>query len=228
MPSLYQLGATLLTEGGQAGAEAAVNDLLYRIEAHAVGLPAEGIENTPSVSTDGTIYIVGSSPSGDFSTFTAGDVAVRINSGWVNWSPSEGWFASLKDTDTIARFSGSVWEPIYDDVAFTSVASPGSSEDVTLFFTEHAITIEEMNAVLRGSSTPSVTWTIRHDSDRSATGNEVVTSGTTTTSTTNGSSVTSFNDATIPAGSWVWLETTAQSGTVDELGLSIRYTRDIA
>lgn len=107
-----------------------------------------------------------------------------------------------------------------------SVESPSNSEDITMFFTDDAITVTQINAVLRGSSTPSVTWTVRHSTDRSATGNEVVTSGTTTTSTTTGSEVTSFNDATIPAGSWVWLETTAQSGTVDEINVSLEYTID--
>lgn len=107
-----------------------------------------------------------------------------------------------------------------------TVESPTDSEDIGMFFTDVAITVTQMNAVLRGSSTPSVTWTVRHNSDRSATGAEVVTSGTTTTSTSTGSEVTSFNDATIPAGSWVWFETTAQSGTVDELTLAVEYTID--
>ena len=84
----------------------------------------------------------------------------------------------------------------------------------------------KITAVLTGSATPSVTWTLRHSTDRSATGNEVVTSGTTTTSTTTGSVVTSFNDATIPANSFVWLETTAQSGTVTSLNITMIYTED--
>jgi hypothetical protein len=106
-----------------------------------------------------------------------------------------------------------------------TIESPTSSEDITLFFTDDAITITQLNAVCVGS-TPSVTYTIRHGSDRSATGNEVVTSGSTTTSTTMGDEVTSFNDATIAAGSWVWLETTAQSGTVGTVNITIEYTRD--
>lgn len=106
-----------------------------------------------------------------------------------------------------------------------TVESPTSSEDITLFFTDDAITVTQINAVCVGS-TPSVTWTVRHSTDRSATGNEVVTSGTATTSTTTGSEVTSFNDATIPAGSWVWLETTAQSGTVTSLNVTVEFTRD--
>jgi hypothetical protein len=106
-----------------------------------------------------------------------------------------------------------------------TVESPTDSEDISLFFTPQDITVNEMVAVLRGT-TPSVTWTIRHGSDRSATGDEVVTSGTTTTNSTTGDKITSFNDPTIPSGSFVWFETTAQSGTVDELNLTLIYNID--
>lgn len=110
--------------------------------------------------------------------------------------------------------------------ASMTIDYPSSSEDASIFYTTQAITITKMVAVLIGSSTPSVTWTVRFNSDRSATGTEVVTSGTTTTSTTTGSSVTSLNDGTIDAGSFVWLETTAQSGTVTQLHVTIEYTVD--
>ena len=106
-----------------------------------------------------------------------------------------------------------------------TVEDPGAAEDISMFFTEKAITVTEMRAVVRGS-TPSVTWTIRHGTDRSATGAEVVTSGTATTSESTGSDVTSFNDATIVADSFVWLETTAQTGTVDEIHITIVYDED--
>ena len=107
-----------------------------------------------------------------------------------------------------------------------SIENPTSSEDASMFFTNLAITVTEIRAVLIGSSTPSVTWTVRHGTDRSATGAEVVTSGTATTSVSTGSDVTSFNDATIIADSFVWLETTAQSGTVGEIHVTIVYTED--
>ena len=106
-----------------------------------------------------------------------------------------------------------------------TVESPTASEDISIFFTNRAITVTEMRAVVRGT-TPSVTWTIRHGTDRSAAGAEVVTSGTTTTSQTTGSDVTTFNDATIVADSFVWLETTAATGTNDELHITIFYTTD--
>jgi len=107
-----------------------------------------------------------------------------------------------------------------------TVESPSNAEDISMFETGKAITITEIRAVLRGSSTPSVTWTIRHGTDRSAAGTEAVTGGTTTTSTTTGDTVTTFNDATIIADSFVWLETTAQSGTVDEMNITVKYTID--
>ena len=107
-----------------------------------------------------------------------------------------------------------------------TIEDPAANEDLTVFFTDQAITLSRIQAVLRGSSTPSVTWTIRHDLDRSAVGNEAVTGGTVTTSTTTGSSVTSFNDPTIPANSWVWVETTVKSGVVNALHLTLDYTVD--
>ncbi len=106
-----------------------------------------------------------------------------------------------------------------------TVEDPTATEDIGLFFSNFPITITEIRAVVRGSS-PSVTWTIRHGTDRSAAGAEAVTGGTTTTSETTGSDVTVFNDATIVVDSFVWLETTAQTGTVDELSITIYYTED--
>lgn len=103
-----------------------------------------------------------------------------------------------------------------------TLEDPDATEDLTIGFTNRAITVTEIRAVLLGSATPSVTWTIRHSTDRNATGNEVVTGGTTTTSTTTGSDVTSFNDATIPLNSFIWIETTAKSGTVTEIHITIK------
>ena len=100
-----------------------------------------------------------------------------------------------------------------------NLENPGASEDDPSIQLDEAAVISKLRAVLRGT-TPSVTWTLRHGSDRNAAGTEVVTGGTTTTNTTTGETITSFNSASIPAGDHVWLETTAASGTV----LSFRVT----
>jgi len=102
---------------------------------------------------------------------------------------------------------------------------PTSAEDISLFFVADAITIYKMTAVVSGV-TPSLTYTVRHGPDRSATGNEVVTGGITVTSTTTGDVVTVFDDASIPANSHVWFETTARSGTVNSVNLTIFYNED--
>ena len=106
------------------------------------------------------------------------------------------------------------------------IENPSASEDLTFFDTNVAITISRMRAVMTGSSTPSVTWTIRHSNDRDAVGNEVVTGGTTSTSITTGEDITSFNDETIPADSKIWVETTAQSGTVVSINITLFYDED--
>ncbi len=106
-----------------------------------------------------------------------------------------------------------------------TVESPDGSEDISFFYTDVAITVSKVTAVLVGT-TPSVTWTLRHGTDRSATGAEMVTGGTTSTNTSTGQDVTSFNDATVIADSFIWLETTAQSGTVTEISLTVEYTID--
>ena len=135
---------------------------------------------------------------------TAGKVMTSDGTDWISSTPTD-WTSASK--------------------AIT-VETPTATESISMFFTAEAVTITKMVAVLTGSATPSVTWTIRHDPDRSATGNEVVTSGTTTTSVSTGSVVTSFNDATIPANSFVWLKTTAMSGTVTSLGITLIYDKD--
>jgi len=123
----------------------------------------------------------------------------------------------------MAKFGATGTDKALPRAKHFTIESPTNTEDLTLFFTDEALVITKIVAVLNGSSTPSVTWTLRHDADRNATGTEVVTSGSTTTNTTTGHTITSFNAASIPSNSWVWLETTAKSGTVDKIHLSVFY-----
>jgi hypothetical protein len=105
------------------------------------------------------------------------------------------------------------------------IENPTASEDLSFFFTDVALTISKIVVVLVGS-TPSVTWTMRHGTSRSAGGSEVVTGGTVTTDTGSGEEITTFDDATVVADSHVWIETTAQSGTVASMIINIFYDED--
>jgi hypothetical protein len=101
-----------------------------------------------------------------------------------------------------------------------SIPYPATTDAITLFYTPTAIALTQITAALRGSSTPSVTWTLKYNAARNAAGTEVVSGGVTTTSLT-AAATTSFTNGTIAAGSWLWLEITAVSGTVQELTLSL-------
>jgi len=107
-----------------------------------------------------------------------------------------------------------------------TVEDPTSSEDITICRFNEAVTITKVIGVVVGSSTPSVTINPKHHTDRSNAGNALFSSAQAVTSTTTGDVDTSFSDATIPADSFLWLETTAQSGTVDELNITFFYTTD--
>jgi hypothetical protein len=103
-----------------------------------------------------------------------------------------------------------------------TVESPTDSEDITLFYTDVAITITQITSVVKGA-TPSVTVQIKHDTDRSSAGTQI---NSATITSQSGTEDTSFDDATVPANSWVWLETSAKSGTVTFLHVSIEYSED--
>lgn len=130
-----------------------------------------------------------------------------------------GDFAAASHTHPVSQITG-----LKVDKSIT-IPDPVNGDDVSFFYTEVAITISKMIAVVRGSS-PSFTFTVRHAADRSATGNELVTGGTTCTNTTTGQFVTSFDDATISANSFVWVEGTGASGTIDEFALTLIGSED--
>jgi len=104
-----------------------------------------------------------------------------------------------------------------------TIEAPTSADDITIFRTDVAITVREVIAVSTGT-TPSTTYVLRHGTDRDDAGTLVTTSASTTSKTT-GDTAT-LSDATIPADSWVWLETTDASGTGVTLSVDIRYTID--
>lgn len=194
-----------------------------------------GIYVVTAAGSGGSPYIL--TRSLDFDNGDNGDGIIEIESG-VLVAVQEGtansgklWMLTTTGTITIDTTSltftdktGGVPATIRREKSIT-IEDPTASEDINLLFTNRAVTITEMRAVVRGSS-PSVTWTIRHGTDRSATGAEVVTGGTATTSQSTGSDVTSFNDETVVADSFVWVETTAQTGTVEEIAITIFYDED--
>lgn len=104
------------------------------------------------------------------------------------------------------------------------VPNPTATEDLPVGYTDVAMTISKLVHAVKGTS-PSVSWKLFHALTRDAAGTAVITAGTTTT-TQSGAVITTFDDATIPANSYFWLETTGKSGTVDFFQLTVIYTED--
>lgn len=125
------------------------------------------------------------------------------------------WFSSVLGTSGSGTLSS--WR------SGVVIPDPVTGDDWGLLHVDEAVTVEKLACVLKGT-TPSITWTVRYAADRSAVGTEVITGGTTTTSTTTGTITASFNSPNIPANSWVWIEITADSGTVTQATITIKYT----
>jgi hypothetical protein len=101
-----------------------------------------------------------------------------------------------------------------------SLEFPGAAENILVFRAHEAMRLLGVRAVLVGSASPSVTFSIKSGSDRSS----LTTTHTTSTAVTNTTTGTQLavSTPTIPAGSWVCLVSTAQSGTVTELDASLQ------
>lgn len=103
-----------------------------------------------------------------------------------------------------------------------SLQLPQSNEKIALFHTASEITFTKITSLVVGNS-PSVTFSIRYGDNFSDTGTEVVTGGITVTNTTTGLETTSFNNATVGAGNFVWITTSALSGTVNQLHVTLEF-----
>jgi len=138
---------------------------------------------------------------------------------------------------TVSDLAGTLNRPVYvSSTGLLSAAahtmskggfleSPTSADTLDVWQTPVAITITSLKAILRGSS-PSVTYNIGFGTNiQSPTA--VFTSDITCTSiTTECSNSSGFNDATIPAGSFIWIYTNAASGTIRSISFTINYTED--
>ena len=108
-----------------------------------------------------------------------------------------------------------------------TIADPTNAENATIMFTTSSLTINRITSVIRGTAAPSVTYTLRYAASRSLTGTEVITGGTTVASPFTGSALISssgFTNPTVPGNNFIWLATTAKSGTVNELFVQFQYT----
>ena len=107
-----------------------------------------------------------------------------------------------------------------------TLESPTASENITIWRTNVAITIEQIHAVSTGTS-PDTTFKLWHATNRNEGSPSAIISFTQTTSETTGDVITPTGaNGVIPAGDWIWFQTNAASGTDVILTVNIRYTEN--
>ena len=109
-----------------------------------------------------------------------------------------------------------------------TITSPTAAENDTLLQFPNAVTLTKIHLVMIGSGTPTITYTIKRGTDRTTSISDIVASNVfsaanCSTALTTGCDATLATTA-IPANSFVWIVTTATSGTLNELHGEILYT----
>lgn len=180
----------------------------------------------PAVNT-GTITVTGA---GTSTQVVAGTGSLVNNKGVSSFNTSGSTYTlTLVDgstyTGTLSGGGGTGSVTAVHNPTFV-LEWPTASEDYTVFYTPVAITITEIDYWIIGTGSPSLTFELKHSTDRAAASpNDLLTSAITHNSIIKGTT-TSFNDPTIPAGSLLWLKSTSKGGTVRELGIFFKYTVD--
>jgi hypothetical protein len=103
--------------------------------------------------------------------------------------------------------------------------NPLATENAVIGYTTADITISNIYAVVKGTS-PSVTINPTHTTDRSITGTTILSAEVAITGTTTPHNLTSFNDNTIPANSYILFITSATGGTATQVSTILKYTID--
>lgn len=107
-----------------------------------------------------------------------------------------------------------------------AMPDPGAGDNYTLAYFDEAVTISKVVAVLKGGTTPTATFNLSHGTDRSAAGSDVWTTDKVPSSLTTGDVYTTFDDATIAADSFLWVDVIGVTGAPTELALIIFYKED--
>jgi hypothetical protein len=110
-----------------------------------VKLTVTGTANNSTLTVEGTQFIVGASPTGNFAAATANDIAQYQGGAWRFWTPARDNIEVIDlGTNTVKRFNGTAWEIALD---LNALGGAGGSS----FWIDPVLSL-----VPTGASTPSV------------------------------------------------------------------------
>lgn len=168
---------------------------------------------TPVVQQTGNI-ITGLSTLGLIVSGTL--AAADISSGTF----AAGRLATSGTADNTTYLGGDqTWHTATQTRAF-GMSAPTATENAMVFFTPVAITVTNVQEALSGTS-PSVTYILGYSSTRSGALTNIVNSHAATTTT--GAAATLTANVAVPANSYIILTTSATSGTVNDINVTINF-----
>ena len=103
-----------------------------------------------------------------------------------------------------------------------TIIGPAANDNVTMFWTNTAITIANVTSVVSGTS-PQVNFTLYTGANRDGASNTVIQANIACSNVTTGVSTTSFSNNTIAANTYVWVHVLTTSGTVNDFHLTLRF-----
>jgi len=109
MSQTARLGLPYIVSG-QAQKEVTHNEGLNKLDAFVTPVVADIADAPPGSPAAGDLYIVGSSPSGDF-TGHANQLAQYQTGGWVFYAPFKWMDAVVESLDSRMAYDGSAWVP---------------------------------------------------------------------------------------------------------------------
>ena len=127
-------------------------------------------------------------------------------------------------TSLMKIWNGTAWQVLAQiDPKAITVSAPQSGENITIFYARDSIRVTQITSIMRGSSSPSINFSIKYAGDRNDSGVELITGGITLSSSGTIDTRTSLTNPTIPANTWVWFTSGAVSGVVNELNVTLSF-----
>lgn len=92
---------------------------------------ADRLTSPPGSEVNGAVYLISGSPSGDWSSFSAGDLVQYTSSAWVRFVPAEGWQVWVADEDIVYTCTGSnTWQSAAATAAVAGIVEKATSAEV--------------------------------------------------------------------------------------------------
>lgn len=129
--------------------------------------------------------------------------------------PTYDKYGRLRTTNQVTVITGNL------NQKSITVEQPSDSEKIAIFYTTLALEVKKIIGVVKGTS-PSVTYNIVYDSDINSAGTNVTNAPVAVTDVNSGVDAV-LDNPNIPAGSWVWFITTANSGTIVWINATIEF-----